>query len=71
LTPLLSTTCSREDRVLPGSGRHERRPWRTGLSPGGWTHTTLESDQWGSARTIYDTRQVVARYVSTATAKPA
>jgi hypothetical protein len=43
----------------------------TRLPPGGWTHTTLESDHWGSARTIYEARQVVERYVSTATAQPA
>jgi hypothetical protein len=43
----------------------------TRMPPGGWMHTTLESDHWGSARTIYEARQVVERYVSTATAKPA
>ena len=43
----------------------------TRLPPGGSTHTTLESDHWGSARTIYEARQVVERYVSTATAQPA
>lgn len=42
----------------------------TRMLPGGWTHNPLESDNWGSARTIYEAREVVERYVSTATAKP-
>lgn len=42
----------------------------TRMAPGGWTHTTLEHESWGSARTIYEARQVVERYVSTAALGP-
>lgn len=42
----------------------------TRLLPGGWTHNRLDPGAWGSARTIYEARQVVETYVTRAAAKP-
>jgi hypothetical protein len=42
----------------------------TRVLPGGWTHNRLDAAQWGDARTIYEAREVVERYVSRAAAKP-
>jgi hypothetical protein len=39
--------------------------------PGGWVHTRLDKSVWGTARTIYEAREVVERYVMQAAAKPA
>lgn len=38
--------------------------------PGGWVHSRLDPQTWGSARTIYEARQVVEAYVTRAAAKP-
>lgn len=42
----------------------------TRVPPGGWTHSTLDADRWGHARTVYEARDAVERYVTQATAKP-
>jgi hypothetical protein len=42
----------------------------TRVLPGGWTHNRLDEERWGAARTIYEAREVVERYVGTATQKP-
>ncbi len=42
----------------------------TRMLPGGWNHTRLDPEEWGSARTIYEAREVVERYVGRAVAKP-
>src|SRR3954453_10110234 len=38
--------------------------------PGGWVHNRLDPAPWGTARTVYEARQVVEAYVTTAAAKP-
>ncbi len=42
----------------------------TRIPPGGWNHNRLDTEQWGYARTIYEARTAVERYVSGAAAKP-
>ncbi|MEJ2868630.1 hypothetical protein WCD74_12735 [Actinomycetospora sp. OC33-EN08] len=42
----------------------------TRVPPGGWTHSTLDSNRYGSARTVYEARDAVERYVTQAAAKP-
>lgn len=42
----------------------------TRMPPGGWTHNPLEVSVWGGARTIYEAREVVEKYISKAAAKP-
>lgn len=38
--------------------------------PGGWVHYRLDPEEWGHARTVYEAREAVERYVAQAAAKP-